>query len=356
VLFRSKEETCNNIDDDCNGYIDDNNWLAGTPLKMRRDDPENFCFGQGVCEYAAQMCIEGVWQCFYPIPYGDEACDGLDNDCDGKTDEDTETEPLFSPDERYVYTADPDTINIGECRAGYKECIAGDVYIRNMRTPVSEICGNGDDDDCDGLTDEDENDQNSVDYLFVIDFSGSMENIINSLANSLCSWSSQGAVQNSRFAVIAVGHANSNTENQILLLTDFTDSNTACAVIQQNNISQNYGNTEYQLDAVYNSSSQGTRVGSMMLSWNDENDKKVFIFSDEFLQQNFTSDVTEAIRLVTEQCIAANYSIGAFVDYNTLNQSEWVELTQNCNGFLDYLTNNTQDMIDKLNYWVGNDC
>ena len=34
----------------------------------------------------------------------------------------------------------------------------------------------------------------------------------------------------------------------------------------------------------------------------------------------------------------------------------WVDLTQRCNGFLDYLNYNPQDMIDTLNYWIGTDC
>ena len=124
-----------------------------------------------------------------------------------------------------------------------------------MITPTTEICGNGDDDDCDGLIDEDENGSRETDFVFIIDFSVSMDFIIDQVSTALCSWSSQGLLQRSRFAVVAIGFTDSTSgSRQIKVLTDFTDSNTACDVVRSSNITSHYGYIENQLSAVYETS------------------------------------------------------------------------------------------------------
>lgn len=350
--IKPKQETCNNIDDDCNIYIDDR-W-NGIPLSIPPHSQSNECVGPGVCSQAEQKCINGGWQCVYPDSYGKEVCDGLDNDCDGEIDEDTFDDPLFTNEERYVYSADPDTINVGECRAGYKECVDGAESIRNMITPTTEICGNGDDDDCDGLVDEDENGSTETDFVFIIDFSASMDFIIDQVSTALCSWSSQGLLQRSRFAVVAIGFTDSTSgSRQIKVLTDFTDSNTACGVVRSSNITSHYGYIENQLSAVYETSLPDNPNS---LSWSADNDRKVLIFSDEMLQQDIAGSVTEAIEMVVTQCIEQDYIIGAFIQRNIHDEYLWLDMVTRCNGFIDYLSTRPQEMIDTLNYWVGTDC
>jgi hypothetical protein len=345
-----EEEKCNGLDDNCNGQIDDD--FGGNNIYYPYYDSRNSCIGPGVCRYAGQECVNGEWICEYPSNYGNETCDAMDNDCDGEVDEDTYDDPLFDPADRYVYTADPDTINVGECRAGYKECVYGQVYIRNMRTPIAEICGNDDDDDCDGLTDERETEDESKDFALVIDYSGSMMTVIDSVADALCSWSNQGILQNSRFAVIAIGFAHNTGSDEMVILSDFTDSQTACQVIRQNNQPIYAGGLELQLDATYKINDSNSNI---FLNWVNQQ-KRVLIFSDEILQQNFMSSVEDALESVVQQCNEQDYSIGAFINYNVSDQALWVDLTQRCNGFLDYLDYDPQDMIDTLNYWVGTDC
>ncbi|HTM44812.1 MAG TPA: putative metal-binding motif-containing protein [Polyangiaceae bacterium] len=63
-------ETCNNVDDDCDGEIDDN--AAPT------------C-GVGLCRRYAEYC-SATAPCFPGTP-SPEACNGLDDDCDGKVDQ-----------------------------------------------------------------------------------------------------------------------------------------------------------------------------------------------------------------------------------------------------------------------------
>ncbi len=98
----------------------------------------------GECRQGYQVCRNGFWSaCKDMIGPFPEACDGLDNDCDGQIDEgnpggDASCEVLF---ER------------GPCKAGKMQCISGRLQCVSVTRPQQEVC-DGADNDCDGVADD----------------------------------------------------------------------------------------------------------------------------------------------------------------------------------------------------------
>ncbi len=74
-------ETCNGTDDDCNGMVDE------VAPRTCFDGPAG-SVGVGVCRAGTQACLAGAWgPCATQVVPGAEACNGLDDDCDGSVDE-----------------------------------------------------------------------------------------------------------------------------------------------------------------------------------------------------------------------------------------------------------------------------
>jgi len=73
-VYPGAEETCNEVDDDCDGEVDEGFGVTGC--------------GKGACEHEVDNCQAGELVVCNPFEGSEpESCDGIDNDCDGDTDE-----------------------------------------------------------------------------------------------------------------------------------------------------------------------------------------------------------------------------------------------------------------------------
>ncbi|MFY1825381.1 putative metal-binding motif-containing protein [Myxococcus fulvus] len=186
----ARAETCNNIDDNCNGTIDDgvmttyyrdndsDGYGAGAPIGMACTVPGGAApnasdcndndfnvkpgavkqCGVGECRASVQSCVNGVEQTCIPRLPSPEICDKSDNDCNGAVDDITiacgtgacrRTAPACGNLCEMVQT-NPNKPPVEVCEWGeYGLCTPG--------APSAEVCANDIDEDCNGSVDDSSN-------------------------------------------------------------------------------------------------------------------------------------------------------------------------------------------------------
>ncbi len=146
------------LDENCSGVA--NEGCSCTAGAMRS------CPQPGACAAGQQSCVSGAWgTCsITPVP---EACNGIDDNCDGAVDEglsstcyaDSDDDTFAPPGASSQQCSDASRTAVGGCPSGYTNRNpapgASDCDdFSNVRNPLAAETCNGIDDDCDGMIDE----------------------------------------------------------------------------------------------------------------------------------------------------------------------------------------------------------
>jgi len=221
------DEFCDGVDNDCDSQVDEAlNCLCDVDdvgnLQPCTENPLRCGQGFKMCDCVDENCTElrmtdclafchyfpdAQEECdpFIGMRLAREECNAFDEDCDGQLDEQLT---------QACYTADPETLGVGVCSPGQVYCNLGSWgsdrqgvfapgFCSGEVTPSQEIC-DGADNDCDGEVDFGE-EIRDTDILFVVDWSGSMDDEINAVRIALNQFAQQFSAEDALHWGLIIG-------------------------------------------------------------------------------------------------------------------------------------------------------
>ena len=403
------DEECDGEDNDCDGQVDEQLECLCTINDVGNlqpcSEPPLIC-GQGfkTCECVDPGCTEmRMTECaalcqYVPIPeppvcdprvgiaLQQEECNNFDEDCDQNVDENLS---------QACYTGEPETLFVGVCVPGEVYCERG-VWgnDRNERfepgfclgeiTPQEEIC-NGADDDCDGVVDYGE-EIRETDILFIVDWSGSMDDEIAAVRIALNRFATHFAAEEPLQWGLIIGpkEFQEDGDEYLVKVSDIAPFDQFLAAFAAlGNEGMDTGN-EMLLDAVYlavqnisgdaNVDIAATRwfsdTGSrpvkenFNINWRPNSERIVIVFSDE-VEQSFLqhSDIGVPGRPITKTVVEDAVRAGmrlkvyAFSGGGWANRPDfWTDISLAGNGTNFDLTSNALSMYNDLMSIIDEAC
>ena len=389
---RPAEEQCDGADNDCDSQVDEElNCLCDVEdvgnLQPCTESPLRCGQGFKMCECVDEVCTElRMTDClafchYFPeqqeecdpltgMALAREECNAFDEDCDGVLDENLT---------QACYTGPPDTLGVGVCSPGQVYCSLGSwgsdregVFIPGFCdgevTPSQEVC-DGADNDCDGEIDFGE-EIRDTDILFVVDWSGSMDDEINAVRIALNQFAQQFSAEEALQWGLVIGPKETSPGfnspeflykvSDISPFEDFLNFFAALGdegmdtgnemlkdalMISVRNIS---AGIQYDINAaswVSNTGSEPVKE-NFTISWRQNAERIIILFTDEEPQTYLSPGVT-ANDLEVALRTSANLKFYGFVD-NGRDGDEWEDMILAGSGRRFSLTSDANQMYNDL--------
>jgi hypothetical protein len=242
---------------------------------ISQDPTGTICEFDGNC-VAGHACIEGRCSFVRCVP---EACDGIDNDCNGVVD-DSATGPLSE----FCYSGADITRVFPPCQTGVRVCTGGEWSECLGEVPPTAELGllgcDGEDNDCDGCVDGVWEADRCVaaepaefDVVFFIDSSGSMSSSIEVVKTAVRVFStSLSTSPQFHWGIVRIPDQRTDSINELYFdLGAFSDFEVAL-----NSMETSRGSDEPQWDAIYEAV-----TGELGLTWRPAAARILILFTDE---------------------------------------------------------------------------
>jgi len=390
---------CDGLDQDCDGLIDEGLNCECTvqdvgvlipcsepPLRCGQgfktcecnDPPECTNLTMSEClALCAQLPTLANQECdpYTGMTVQNEICNNFDEDCDQTVDE----ELLVA-----CYTGPTETLDVGVCKTGNMICNQGqwgnmDRWDRFQRdfckdeiVPSQEVC-DGADNDCDGVTDYGE-EIKDTDILFIIDWSGSMDDEIAAVRSALNRFASQFQDEGKLQWGLVVGPRSDDLERERLyLISDIAPFEDFLAAFVGLNSDRMDTSTEMLRDALYlsiknisssddfdidnsdwccNTASTPSK-DEFKINWRENVDKIVIVFTDEPDQSWMRPEIEPEVITNTLTGIT-RFKLYTFItSYNSGNWAHWANQT---GGREFELTWNQNQMYENLMSIIDEAC
>jgi len=408
--IQPEEEICDGSDNDCDGNIDEQLECLCTIQDVGNlqpcSEPPLLC-GQGfkTCECTDPTCTEfRMTQCAAIceyIPVGrpedcdpsvgiaiqQEECNSFDEDCDDLLDENLT---------QSCYTGDPDTLFVGVCSPGEAYCKLGvwgnDLngefrpgLCANEVLPQREIC-DGADNDCDGEVDYGE-EIRETDILFIVDWSGSMDDEIAAVKIALNRFATHFAAEEAMQWGLVIGpkEFDDDGDEYLVKVSDNSPFDQFLASFAAlGNRGMDTG-SEMLLDAVYfvvqnisgnanvsipdtqwvgNTNSQPAKE-NFSITWRPNSERIIIVFSDE-VEQSFLRHTDRSIlgKPITKSVVEAAVRAGVKLKVYAFSSGggfgnrpdHWEDIVLAGNGTLFDLSSNAVSMYNDLMSIIDEAC